>query len=333
MDVTFTIKFHAARYASAVKRALLFSFRGMVVLSWCLMVGWLVFVFAWWLKGCPEEGRSLIWAIPFFCACVRISRRAMVRVYVRYMQRMLGDVPATCRVTDNGYETTCGDIVQKLPWQRFASHYHFVDDDTVSLMLKRAAPVMVLSELREHGIDRNELETVFLAAGLVPAEKSKRRKAMIVLAALLGANAVLWSISLAFSAVESCRSGMRFDDTQVRLFELIHGKDDPRRPTPLDDTRAKVVRALTDVGSPDEFIYVFDPEEEHDKVGLLARYGDWSCEAYYPCGCACEHHNGYWESLKTNHTSSVYLESDKEKWLGKIRPLAKELYEETDEDD
>ena len=328
MDVTFTTKFNAARYARAVKRAVLFSFRGLVVLYWCLMAAWLVFMFAWWLKGWPEEGRSLAWSIPFFCGCAWVSLRALVPIYVRYMQRMLGDVPVTCRITDKGYETVCGDLVQKLPWQKFASHYHFVDDNTVSLMLKRAAPVMVLSELREHGIDRNELEAVFRSAGLVPAEKSMKRKAMIILSAMLGAVAVLWSLSIAFSAVESCRNGMRFDDTQSRLFEIIHGRDDPRRPIPLDDTRAKVVRALTDVGSPDEFIYVFEPEEEHDKVGLLARYGDWSCEAYYPCGCACAHYNGYWESLKTNHTSSVYLESDKAKWLEKIRPLAKELYEE-----
>ena len=143
------------------------------------------------------------------------------------------------------------------------------------------------------------------------------------------ANKLMWTYEdYEKLVVESCRNGMRFDDTQSRLFELIHGRDDPRRPIPLDDTRAKVVRALIDVGSPDEFIYVFDPDEEHGKVGLLARYGDWSCEAYYPCGCACAHYNGYWESLKTNHTSSVYLESDKAKWLEKIRPLAKELYEE-----
>ena len=95
----------------------------------------------------------------------------------------------------------------------------------------------------------------------------------------------------------------------------------------VGELRAKIVRALTDVGSADEFIYVFDPKAEHDKVVLLARYGDWSCEAYYPCGCVCKHHTGYWESLKTNHTSSVYLESDKGIWLEKIRPLAKELYE------
>ena len=139
---------------------------------------------------------------------------------------------------------------------------------------------------------------------------------------------VLCSMLTAFSAVVSYRNDMRFYDTKIRLFDLIHGKDDPRRPSmSLDAMRTRVVRALADVGSPDEFMYVFDPREENDKVGLKARYGDWSCEAYYPCGCGCAHYNGYWESLKTNHTSSVYLESERGKWLEKIRPLAKELYE------
>ena len=328
MDVTFTTRFDARRYARAVRRALAFSFQGLTGFSCCMMAAWSVFMFDWWLKGCPEEACSLLLSLPFFCACVEIFRRACVRVYVRHMQRMLGNAPATCRITDKGYETVCGDLVQKMPWQKFASHYHFVDDNTVSLMLKRSSPVMVLWELREHGVERGELEAAFRAAGLLPAVKSKRRKVWIALSAILGIIVVLSSISSAFSTVVSCRNGMRFDDTQSRLFELIHGKDDPRRPIPLDDTRAKVVRALTDVGSPDEFMYVFDPDEEHDKVGLLTRYGVWSCEAYYPCGCACAHYNGYWESLKTNHTSSVYLESDKEKWLEKIRPLARELYEE-----
>ena len=328
MDVTFTTKFDATRYARAVRRALSFSFRGLTVFFWCLMAAWPVFMFAWWLKGCPAEEHSWVWDPLVFCGCVGVFHRAMVHVYVRYVQRMFGDAPATCRMTDNGYETACGDVVQKSPWQKFASHYHFVDDDTVSLMLKCTIPVMVLSGLREHGIDRDELETAFRVAGLIPAGESKIRRATIVLSALLGVIVVLWSILSAFSAVMSCRNGLRFDDPQIRLFDLIHGKDDPRRPLPLDAMRARVVRALTDIGSPDEFIYVFDPKEEHDKVGLLARYGDWSCETYYPCGCTRVHYTGYWESVKTNHTPSVYFESERVKWLGKIRPLAKELYEE-----
>ena len=329
MDVTFTTKFDAKRYACAVRRALAFSFRGLTIFSWCIMAAWLVFMFDWWIRGCPEvQGCTSLWSLPFFYGCVEIFRRVCVRIYVRHMQQMLGDALVTCRITDKGYETVCGDLVQKMPWQKFASHYHFVDDGTVSLMLKHSSPVMILWELRELGVDRGELEAAFRAAGLLPAGKSKRRKAVIALSAILGMIIVLSSISLACSTFVSWRNGIRFNDTQIRLFDLIHGEDDTRRPLPLDAMRAKVVRALTDVGSPDEFIYVFDPKAEHDKVGLLARYGDWSCEAYYPCGCVCEHFNGYWESLKTNHTSSVYLESEKGKWLEKIRPIAKDLYEE-----
>ena len=328
MDVTFTIRFDAKRYARAVRRALAFSFRGATIFSWCMLVMMFGFVFNWWLGGCPEEGRFLWLAILFFGCYPAIILRSFKRIYVRHMQQKLGDATATCRITDKGYETVCGDLVEKMPWQRFASHYHFVDDDTVSLMLKRSTPVMVLSELREHGVDRGELEAAFRAAGLLPAGKMKKRRVVIALLAILGAFMVLYSMLTAFSAVVSCRNDMRFDDTQIRLFDLIHGKDDPRRPSAsLDAMRARVVRKLADVGSPDEFIYVFDPKSESDKVGLLARYGDWSCEAYYPCGCVCEHYNGYWESLKTNHTSVVYLEPDKEKWLEKIRPLAKDLYE------
>ena len=329
MDVTFTTKFDAKQYARAVRRALAFSFRIIIVYFWYMMLAWLVFMFAWWLRGWPEEDWSLAWAVPFFCVCLGIRFRAIVCAYVRQMQQMLGDAPATCRITDKGYEIVCGDLVQKMPWQKFASHYHFVDDGTVSFMLKHSVPSMVLSGLREHGVDRGELEAAFRAAGLLPAGKSKKRKSVIVLASLLGAILVLWSMSYACSAVGSCRNDIRFSDTQIRLFDLIHGKDDPRRPSSsFYAMRARVVRALTDIGSPDEFIFVFDPKAEHDKVGLLARYGNWSCEAYYPCGCACEHYNGYWESLRTNHTSSVYLESEKGKWLERIRPLAKELYEE-----
>ena len=328
MNVTFTIKFDEKRYARAVRRALAFSFRGLTIFFWCLLAAWLVFMFGWWLRGCPEDGLSLLLWLPVACGCVGIRLRASVRVYVRYMQRLLGDTPATCRITDKGYETVCGDLVQKMPWQKFASHYHFVDDDTVSLMLKRAAPAMVLSELREHGVDRGELEAAFRAAGLLPAGKMKKRKVVIALSAVVGSFCILCSTELAYSAVVSCRNGMRFNDTQIRLFDLIHGKEDPRRPSlSLDAMRARVVRVLADIGSPEEFMYVFDPKEEHDKVGLKARYGDWSCEAYYPCGCVCVHYNGYWESLKTNRTSSVYLESEKEKWLEQIRPLANELYE------
>ncbi len=331
MDVTFTVKFDVKQYARDIKRALAFLFRNLIVFYWCLMAAWLVIMFALWLGEWPEGWETLAWSVPFLVVCVGICRRFMVFAYVRQVQRMIGnDAPVTCRMTDNGYETVCGDLVQKLPWQKIATYYHFLDDDTVSFMLKRVGVVMVLSDLRKHGVGREELEEVLRKAGLLSAEWSKVHKAVSVISMLLSAFLIAVSLLYAYAAVVSCRSSIRLCDTQIRLFDLIHGKEDPRRPPPFDAMRTKVVQALMDVRGPDEFAYVFDPEDENDRVGLLARYGKWSCAAYYPCGCVREHETGYWTTMNTNHSSTIYFEADKEKWLKKVRPLAKELYEDED---
>ena len=332
MDVTFTVKFDVKQYARDIKRALAFLFRNLIVFYWCLMAAWLVIMFALWLEEWPEGWETLAWSVPFLVVCVGICRRFMVFAYVRQVQRMIGnDAPVTCRMTDNGYETVCGDLVQKLPWQKIATYYHFLDDDTVSFMLKRVGVVMVLSDLRKHGVGREELEEVLRKAGLLSAEWSKVRKAVSVISMLLSAFLIAVSLLYAYAAVVSCSSSIRLCDTQIRLFDLIHGKEDPRRPPPFDAMRTKVVQALMDVRGPDEFAYVFDPEDENDRVGLLARYGKWSCAAYYPCGCVREHETGYWTTMNTNHSSTIYFEADKEKWLKKVRPLAKELYEDENE--
>ena len=332
MDVTFTVKFDVKQYARDIKRALAFLFRNLIVFYWCLLAAWLVIMFALWLEEWPEGWETLAWSVPFLVVCVGICRRFMVFAYVRQVQRMIGnDAPMSCRMTDNGYETVCGDLVQKLPWQKIATYYHFLDNDTVSFMLKRVGVVMVLSDLRKHGVGRDELEEVLRKAGLLPAERSKVRKAVSVISMLLNVFLIAVSLLYAYSAVVSCRSSIRLYDTQIRLFDLIHGKEDSRRPPAFDAMRTKVVQALMDVRGPDEFAYVFDPEDENDRVGLLARYGKWSCAAYYPCGCIREHETGYWATMNTNHSSTVYFEADKEKWLKKVRPLAKELYEDENE--
>ena len=329
MDVTFTVKFDVKQYARDIKRALAFLFRNLIVFYWCLMAAWLVIMFALWLEEWPEGWETLAWSVPFLVVCVGICRRFMVFAYVRQVQRMIGnDAPMSCRMTDNGYETVCGDLVQKLPWQKIATYYHFLDDDTVSFMLKRVGVVMVLSDLRKHGVGRDELEEVLRKAGLLQAKRSKVRKAVSVISMLLSAFLISASMLYAYAAVVSCRSSIRLYDTQIRLFDLIHGKEDSRRPPAFDAMRTKVVQALMDIHGPDEFAYVFDPEDENDRVGILARYGKWSCAAYYPCGCVREHETGYWTTMNTNHSSTIYFEADKEKWLKKVRPLAKELYED-----
>ena len=142
-----------------------------------------------------------------------------------------------------------------------------------------------------------------------------------------------WGVMIAGVSQVFVRRSVRCFDTHVRLFDLIHGENDPRRPVFGDSLRAKVTHFLANAGEADEYLYVFVPDEEDDKVGLYARYGGWSCEAYFPCGCACSQNPGYFDHIKALHKPTVYYESEKAVWLEKIRPIAKDLYESEDEDD
>lgn len=328
MDVTYTCKFDAKRYAQAVKKAVAFADRGARIFAGCLLVVWIVHLFVAWLGEWSEDDRFLVWFLLFLVALLRGCRCVVVRFYVRQAQRMLGgDVPTTCRLTDVGFETVCGELVQKMPWQKTAAHYQFLDADTVSLMLNRAMPVMVLSDLRAHGIDRDELEAVFCKAGLLPMAKSWKYRARMVVVSLIGGIMVVLSAISAHTAIVSYCWCMRCQETRIRLFDLIHqeGEDDICRPQPLDTVQAKIVRMLMGARAPDELAYVFAPNEEHDKIGLVARYGERCCEAYVPCGCAGIRPKCYWDSLQTNRSETIYLESEKAKWLEKVRPLVESL--------
>ena len=112
MDVTFTIRFDAKRYARAVRRALVFSFRGVTIFSWCMLVAMFGFVFNWWLGGCPEEGRFLWLAILFFGFYPGIILRAFKRIYVRHMQQMLGVVGIRQSALPEMRTTSCNAILQ-----------------------------------------------------------------------------------------------------------------------------------------------------------------------------------------------------------------------------
>ena len=325
MDVAFSEKFDAKRYARAIGRALAYSWRCLTAFTWCMLAAGLMLAFACWLNGWTGDVSSVC-AMFVFAAVMLLWRFVAVRICVCHAQRMFGGGETiTTRLTDEGFETTCGDVVQKMPWRKVASHYHFVDDDTVSLMLKSSTPVMFMHGLREHGVDRGELEAAFRQAGLQPFGKSRRCRAALVISVLFSAVILLAALLNACSAVATCCNDMICRETQIRLFDMLPRRvSDSCRPEPFDALRARVVRALTGLRGPDEFAYVFNPDDEYDKVGLLARYGKWSCEAYYPCGCACGHWRGYWESLRTNHTSKVHFEADRGKWLEKVRSLGRD---------
>lgn len=335
MDISYTSEFDAARYGRVIGRMLGLVGYGNSPWTWGVVIAGVSQAFVRWLggdgSGASYVGSAFLVAFPL---AMGLILRLQVGRYVQAVKRMMsGGAVSECRLTDAGYEVTCEDMMQKLPWKNLAVHYHFFDDDTVVLVHSNNMPSLALYGLSRHGIARRDLEDVFRQAGLKDVFESRKLRIRRALLRIVGIVFVALAALSVAGSVASCQRSVRCFDTHVRLFDLIHGENDPRRPVFGDSLRAKVAHFLANAGEADEYLYVFVPDEEDDKVGLCARYGDWSCEAYFPCGCACSQNPGYFDHIKALHKPTVYYESEKAAWLEKIRPIAKDLYESEDEDD
>jgi len=332
MDIRFTSEFDAKRYEKLIRWAVGLVAVRKSILEWCLAVGGVLYQLSGWMSGyeVSTESRFLGFFMIFLPLMLRLGRCIYAKQYVKAVVRMMGkETTSQCHLTDSGYETTCGEMSQKMPWKNLGTHYHFFDDDTVVLMMPNGVPTLAMGALRKRGVDRIELEAALRKAGLKTLGESKKRKVRIVLASVLGASFVLFNVWSLAHSVTSYRDTMRLQYVQVRLFELIHGKEDSRRPLQMASPQARVVRAFCGEDVPDSFVYLFDPKDEDDKVGLLAQYGAWAYSAYYPCGCKCCHrHTADCDCLKAFETLESYSEAEKDKWFEKIRPIAKDLYED-----
>lgn len=331
MDITYTSEFDAKRYGKIIGRTLgLVAFRRSI-LCWCLLIGGLVSLATSWMKGfnVSQEKMFFSFFLIFLPLMICLVRRICATQYVKAVARMMGgNTTSHCHLTDDSYEVTCGEMSQKMPWKNLGTHYHFFDDDTVALLQPNGTPSLALGELRARGIGRAELEAVFRAAGMKTLGESKKRKVWMIVSCALGVFFVFTTImSLAFS-VRDRREALRLQDVQTRLFDQIHGKDDPRRPPQFASPQATVVRTVCGEDAPDSLTYLFDPKGEEDKVGLFAQYGERAYVAFYPCGCIGWHdHSADCDCLREAGTLEFYSEAEKEKWLEKVRPIARELYE------
>ena len=144
---------------------------------------------------------------------------------------------------------------------------------------------------------------------------------------------ILCAVPRVCSAISNRVLDIRTTQVRARLFRDVHGAMTNCPYVVEASWPSRLVSSFLKTAEPDECLYIFDDEEEEDKVGIFARYGARSYEAYFPCGCACEQMPGEFEHIKELHKPTVFFESDKEKWLEKVRPIAKDLYESEDEDE
>ena len=199
MDITYTSEWDAKRYERVIDASLRVTgpFRTSFF-GWCMTVCGLLWLCSVWMQCGRLEGWN--WALlvvvllPFYSF---LMRRLQTRQFVKVLQRLMGDEKESrCRLTDEGYEVSCGSMSQKTPWRNFAESFKFLDRDTVALLQLKGLPTLVLQDLSKHGIDAVELKDVLLRAGVREHMPSMVRKIWIVVSGVLG---VLLALLLALS--------------------------------------------------------------------------------------------------------------------------------------
>ena len=334
MDLTFQTEYDEDRSARVVGRALAMRARGATILSWCMGTAGLIWLFGHVMDVNPEGDLFWCFFLLFYSLFAGLWRRRVVRWYRKTWRTQMGGAKTVnLHLTDDFYECSFGESSSKMPWRTLATSYLFMDE-VVALFLHKA-PCLMFDEadLRAGNVDRAEFEAVLRNAGMKSIYELRTRKVGLFLAWLFGLLIILCAVPRVCSAISNRVLDIRTTQVRARLFREVHGATTNCPYVVEASWPSRLVSSFLKTSEPDECLYVFDDEEDEDKVGIFARYGERSYEAYFPCGCACEQLSGYFDHIKELHKAKVFFESEKEKWLEKVRPIAKDLYVPDDEED
>ena len=332
MNLTFQTEYDENRSARVIGRAWGMRTRGATILSWCMGIAGLIWLFGHVMDVNPEGDLFWCFFLLFYSLFAGLWRRRVVRWYRKIWRTQMGGAKTVnVHLTDDFYECSFGESSSKMPWRTLATSYLFMDDAVVLFLHKSPRLVFDEADLRAGNVNRAEFEAVLRNAGMKSIYELRTRKVGLFLAWLFGLLIVLCAVPRVCSAISNRVLDIRTTQVRARLFREVHGVT-ANCPYVVDASwPSRLVSSFLKTSEPDECLYIFDDEEEEDKVGIFARYGARSYEAYFPCGCARGQQSGYFEHIKELHKPTVFFESDKEKWLEKVRPIAKDLYESEDE--
>ena len=328
MDLTFQAEYNEERSARVIGRAWAVRTRGATILSWCMGIAGLIWLFGHVMDVNPEDDLFWCFFLLFYFPFSWFLRWLIVRWYRKAWRTQMGGAKTVnLHFTDDFYECSFGESLIKMPWRTLATSYLFMDDAVVLFLRKSPCLVLDEADLRAGKVSRAEFETVLRNAGMKSVYELLTRKAAIFLSWLFGFLIVLCAVSCVCSAISNRVLDIRTTQVQARLFREVHGATTNCPYVMEASWPSRLVSSFLKTSEPDECLYIFDDEAKEDKVGIFARYGARSYEAYFPCGCACGQPSGYFEHVKDLHKQTVFFESEKEKWLEKVRPIAKDLYE------
>ncbi len=263
----------------------------------------------------------------------RRLRRGVVEAYRRCKTNL-----AEYHLSDEGLYCAHGESKATMPWSEFAKYR--IDSDALFLQC-HSGNVICVPDWSGRGVDGAELAAVLEKAGLKRMGASKARRfaygATWVMLAFVVFGAVM-NIHRSWGTLRWHIAGI---ELKRQLHELVSGDvnedDNPYSYSSYWKERANSVQRLAVLRCKFAFQtrhYIFDVDDECDKVGVAATEGDSVWCIYLPSGCMYQYDLGQLEAIKDcGAFGKFYPESKRDKWLEQVCPLARELREDMDDDE
>ena len=243
------------------------------------------------------------------------------------------------RLSDDGLYCAHGESNATMPWSEFAKYC--IAPDALYLQCHNGN-VICIPDWSGRGVDGAELAAVLEKAGLkrMGASKVCRLVQGVLFTAVLLAFIVFCVFSTIHRSWGTLRAHIVGIELKRQLHELVFG-DASEDGNPYSYSRywkahCNSVQRLAVLCCKFDFgkrYYIFDENDDEEKVGMAATEGDKLWCVYLPCGSFCHYDLAKFEEFKERgYFRDFYLESERNKWLEKVRPLAQELCEDMDDE-
>ena len=243
---------------------------------------------------------------------------------------------AEYRLSDASFYVAHGESMATMPWSEFAKYR--IDPDALYLQCNNGSVVCV-PDWGGRGVDGPELAAVLEKAGLKRMGVTRSGCLNGVLCVLL-VFVVLTAVVNIPNSWETLRWHMVNTELKRDLYELVWG-DGSEDGNPYSYSRywkerhnfvqrLAVSRCKFGFG---ERWYIFNEDAEYNKVGLAATEGDDMWCVYLPSDAVYLYTPEEFETIKGCETfGEFYPESQRDKWLERVRQHAQELREDMDDD-
>ena len=244
---------------------------------------------------------------------------------------------AEYRLSDASFYAAQGETKATMPWSEFAKYR--IDPDALYLQCNNGSVVCV-PDWGGRGVDGPELAATLEKAGLKRMGVTRAGCLANGVLCVLLAFVVLGAVVNIPSSWETLRGQIVNTELKRQLYELVWG-DGSEDGNPYSYSRywkelgnfvqrLAVSRCKFGFG---ERWYIFNEDAEYNKVGLAATEGDDVWCVYLPSDAVYLYTPEEFETIKGCGTfGDFYPESQRGKWLERVRQHAQELREDMDDD-